>query len=170
MNLPAVVCAARAQVRPVTSGTSTLKDATSEAIRDWVTNVETTHYILGSVAGPHPYPMMVRRQMLERGGELQGEREAGMLGKRGSCFTWGSEVQQVQGVRTTVGGFGKAAHSGDRRPCKARQGKCRCAVHICSRRGGSLLRIQPAGRFSSAVATCTTSPASIRDPTLHLGI
>jgi len=37
-----------------------LKDATSEAIRDWVTNVETTHYILGSVAGPHPYPMMVR--------------------------------------------------------------------------------------------------------------
>jgi len=38
----------------------TLKDATSEAIRDWVTNVETTHYILGSVAGPHPYPMMVR--------------------------------------------------------------------------------------------------------------
>ncbi|KAJ1407922.1 Tryptophan synthase beta subunit-like PLP-dependent enzyme [Sesbania bispinosa] len=42
------------------SGTATLKDATSEAIRDWVTNVETTHYILGSVAGPHPYPMMVR--------------------------------------------------------------------------------------------------------------
>lgn len=42
------------------SGTSTLKDATSEAIRDWVTNVETTHYILGSAAGPHPYPAMVR--------------------------------------------------------------------------------------------------------------
>ena len=49
-----------ASVRPVTSGTATLKDATSEAIRDWVTNVETTHYILGSVAGPHPYPMLVR--------------------------------------------------------------------------------------------------------------
>lgn len=48
------------QVRAVHSGTATLKDATSEAIRDWVTNVETTHYILGSVAGPHPYPMMVR--------------------------------------------------------------------------------------------------------------
>lgn len=44
----------------MTSGTRTLKDATSEAIRDWVTNVETTHYILGSVAGPHPFPMMVR--------------------------------------------------------------------------------------------------------------
>lgn len=49
-----------AEVRPVHAGTATLKDATSEAIRDWVTNVETTHYILGSVAGPHPYPMMVR--------------------------------------------------------------------------------------------------------------
>jgi tryptophan synthase beta chain len=49
-----------AEVRPVEAGTGTLKDATSEAIRDWVTNVETTHYILGSVAGPHPYPALVR--------------------------------------------------------------------------------------------------------------
>ncbi|MEO0868630.1 MAG: tryptophan synthase subunit beta [Cyanobacteria bacterium J06642_11] len=49
-----------ATVQPVSSGTGTLKDATSEAIRDWVTNVENTHYILGSVAGPHPYPMIVR--------------------------------------------------------------------------------------------------------------
>ncbi|HYP04050.1 MAG TPA: tryptophan synthase subunit beta, partial [Cyanobium sp.] len=49
-----------ASVQPVTAGTGTLKDATSEAIRDWVTNVETTHYILGSVAGPHPYPMLIR--------------------------------------------------------------------------------------------------------------
>ena len=49
-----------ATVQPVTAGTGTLKDATSEAIRDWVTNVSDTHYILGSVAGPHPYPMMVR--------------------------------------------------------------------------------------------------------------
>ncbi len=49
-----------AQVHPVRSGTATLKDATSEAIRDWVTNVRTTHYIIGSCVGPHPYPMMVR--------------------------------------------------------------------------------------------------------------
>ncbi|WP_309740885.1 tryptophan synthase subunit beta [Chamaesiphon sp. OTE_20_metabat_361] len=49
-----------AEVRPVASGTGTLKDATSEAIRDWVTNVETTYYILGSAAGPHPYPTIVR--------------------------------------------------------------------------------------------------------------
>lgn len=49
-----------AQVIPVTTGSRTLKDATSEAIRDWVTNVETTFYIIGSVVGPHPYPMIVR--------------------------------------------------------------------------------------------------------------
>ena len=49
-----------AEVKVVNSGTATLKDATSEAIRDWVSNVETTHYILGSVAGPHPFPKIVR--------------------------------------------------------------------------------------------------------------
>src|SRR5690606_5382330 len=49
-----------ARVEPVTSGTRTLKDAANEAIRDWVTNVATTHYIIGSAIGPHPYPMMVR--------------------------------------------------------------------------------------------------------------
>jgi len=49
-----------ADVVEVTAGTKTLKDATTEAIRDWVTNVETTHYIIGSVVGPHPYPEMVR--------------------------------------------------------------------------------------------------------------
>ena len=49
-----------AQVVPVESGSKTLKDAMNEAMRDWVTNVDTTHYIIGSVAGPHPYPMMVR--------------------------------------------------------------------------------------------------------------
>ncbi|MQY64702.1 MAG: tryptophan synthase subunit beta, partial [Calditrichaeota bacterium] len=49
-----------AVVRPVSSGTRTLKDATNEAIRDWVASVENTHYLLGSVVGPHPYPMLVR--------------------------------------------------------------------------------------------------------------
>ena len=49
-----------AQVRPVTSGSRTLKDATNEAIRDWVTNVDDTHYLIGSVVGPHPYPKIVR--------------------------------------------------------------------------------------------------------------
>jgi len=49
-----------AEVRPVSSGSRTLKDAINEAIRDWVTNVDSTHYLLGSVVGPHPYPMIVR--------------------------------------------------------------------------------------------------------------
>jgi tryptophan synthase beta chain len=49
-----------AEVIPVSSGSKTLKDATNEAIRDWVANVKDTHYIIGSVVGPHPYPMMVR--------------------------------------------------------------------------------------------------------------
>jgi tryptophan synthase beta chain len=49
-----------AEVIPVTTGSKTLKDAINEAMRDWVTNVETTHYMLGTVAGPHPFPSMVR--------------------------------------------------------------------------------------------------------------
>ena len=49
-----------AELRPVTSGNATLKDAMNEALRDWVTNVETTYYLIGTAAGPHPYPEMVR--------------------------------------------------------------------------------------------------------------
>jgi tryptophan synthase beta chain len=49
-----------AEVRPVDSGSKTLKDAINEALRDWLANVKTTHYLLGSVLGPHPYPMMIR--------------------------------------------------------------------------------------------------------------
>jgi tryptophan synthase beta chain len=70
-----------AELIPVTSGSATLKDAMNEAIRDWITNVETTHYLIGSAAGPHPYPMLVRdlqavigrearEQILEREGRL----------------------------------------------------------------------------------------------------
>lgn len=70
-----------AEVRPVTSGTGTLKDAMNDALRDWVSNPESTFYIIGTVAGPHPYPAMVRdfqsvigrearAQMLEREGRL----------------------------------------------------------------------------------------------------
>ncbi|MXY18715.1 MAG: tryptophan synthase subunit beta, partial [Synechococcus sp. SB0664_bin_36] len=62
-----------AEVRPVTAGTATLKEATSEAIRDWVTNVESSHYILGSVAGPHPYPRLVRDFHRVIGEETRGQ-------------------------------------------------------------------------------------------------
>ena len=60
-----------AEVRPVDAGSRTLKDAINEAIRDWVTNVETTHYLLGSAVGPHPYPMMVRDFQSVIGGEAR---------------------------------------------------------------------------------------------------
>jgi tryptophan synthase beta chain len=70
-----------ATVVPVTTGTKTLKDAINEAMRDWVTNVETTHYLLGTVAGPHPFPTIgrnfhsimgveARKQIIEKTGEL----------------------------------------------------------------------------------------------------
>src|SRR5205807_3294915 len=62
-----------AKVTPVASGTRTLKDATSEAIRDWVTNVRNTHYVIGSVVGPHPYPMMVRDFQSVIGNEAKGQ-------------------------------------------------------------------------------------------------
>ncbi|MCX7739784.1 MAG: pyridoxal-phosphate dependent enzyme, partial [Meiothermus sp.] len=66
-----------AEVRPVESGTRTLKDATNEAIRDWVTNVRDSFYIIGSVVGPHPYPMMARDFQSIVGEEIKAQlREA----------------------------------------------------------------------------------------------
>ena len=62
-----------AEVRPVDSGSRTLKDATNEAIRDWVTNVHNTHYVIGSVVGPHPYPTLVRRFQRVIGDEARAE-------------------------------------------------------------------------------------------------
>ena len=60
-----------AEVRPVSSGTSTLKDAMNEALRDWVANVEDTFYIIGTVAGPHPYPALVRDFQAVIGNEVR---------------------------------------------------------------------------------------------------
>ena len=70
-----------AEVRPVASGSRTLKDATNEAIRDWVTNVATTHYVIGSAVGPHPYPMLVRefQSVIGREARAQMLEEAGRL-------------------------------------------------------------------------------------------
>ncbi len=70
-----------ADVRPVEAGTRTLKDAINEAIRDWVTNVETTHYLLGSALGPHPYPTIVRefQSVIGREAREQILRQVGTL-------------------------------------------------------------------------------------------
>ncbi|MBA3373660.1 MAG: tryptophan synthase subunit beta, partial [Euzebyaceae bacterium] len=62
-----------AEVVPVTSGTQTLKDAINEAMRDWVTNVESTHYLIGSVVGPHPFPQIVRDFVKVIGQEVRAE-------------------------------------------------------------------------------------------------
>ncbi|MEE2731899.1 MAG: tryptophan synthase subunit beta [Pseudomonadota bacterium] len=70
-----------AKVNPVTSGTKTLKDAMNEALRDWVTNVDDTFYIIGTVAGPHPYPMLVRdfQCVIGREARVQCQEHTGRL-------------------------------------------------------------------------------------------
>ncbi len=70
-----------ATVVPVTSGTKTLKDAMNEAMRDWITNIRTTYYCIGSVAGPHPYPMIVRdfQSVIGREARRQIQRQEGRL-------------------------------------------------------------------------------------------
>jgi tryptophan synthase beta chain len=84
-----------ARVIPVTTGSKTLKDATSEAIRDWVTNVATTFYVIGSVVGPHPYPMMVRdfqsvigRETIEQIQEKEGRQPTVLV----ACVGGGSNA------------------------------------------------------------------------------
>jgi tryptophan synthase beta chain len=65
-----------AEVRPVTAGAGTLKDAMNEALRDWVTNVENTYYLIGTAAGPHPYPEMVRNFQSVIGEEIKAQMQA----------------------------------------------------------------------------------------------
>ena len=88
-----------AEVRPVESGTRTLKDAVNEAIRDWVTNVETTHYMLGSAVGPHPYPLMVRDFQSVIGWEARAQCMA-QLGRLPDVV-----VACVGGGSNAIGGF-----------------------------------------------------------------
>ncbi|MFN2321930.1 MAG: tryptophan synthase subunit beta [Trueperaceae bacterium] len=101
-----------AEVRPVHSGTRTLKDATNEAIRDWVTNVRTTFYAIGSVVGPHPYPMMVRDFQSVIGRETMDQLEA-VEGRR----TPDLAVACVGGGSNAIGLFAPYAYlPADERP------------------------------------------------------
>ena len=115
-----------AEVIPVESGTRTLKDAINEAIRDWVTNVETTHYLIGSVVGPHPYPMLVRdfqtvigrearRQILEAEGRLPDYVVACVGGGSNAIGTFhqflGDESVELVGVEAGGEGLGTGKHS-----------------------------------------------------------
>jgi len=84
-----------ADIRPVTSGSGTLKDAMNEALRDWVTNVEDTFYIIGTVAGPHPYPAMVRDFQSIIGKEVRSqmhEREGRLPDSLVACIGGGSNA------------------------------------------------------------------------------
>ena len=113
-----------AQVVPVESGSRTLKDACNEAIRDWVTNVETTFYIFGTAAGPHPYPMMVRDFQCVIGNEAKVQMPE-MIGRQPdaviACVGGGSnaigmfypyiEEKGVQIIGVEAGGHGIASGS-----------------------------------------------------------
>ena len=108
-----------AEVVGVESGTKTLKDAVNEALRDWVTNPETTHYIIGSALGPHPYPLMVRdfqavigreakRQILEREGRLPDLLLACVGGGSNAIGLFHPFIEhaEVRMVGVEAGGFG----------------------------------------------------------------
>lgn len=112
-----------ATVIPVTSGTRTLKDATNEAIRDWVARVDDTHYIIGSVVGPHPYPTMVRDFQAVIGKEARGQllAQAGKLPTAVvACVGGGSNAMgifhefvaedDVRLIGVEAGGHGLAGH------------------------------------------------------------
>ncbi|MCE2454333.1 MAG: tryptophan synthase subunit beta [Gemmatimonadetes bacterium] len=115
-----------AEVRPVSSGTRTLKDATNEAIRDWVTNVADTHYVIGSVVGPAPFPRIVRdfqsvigkearEQLLEMEGSLPGTVVACVGGGSNAMgifhtFVTDEEVALI-GVEAAGEGLGSGRHS-----------------------------------------------------------
>ena len=108
-----------ASVKPVDAGARTLKEATSAAIRDWVTNVESTHYVIGSVVGPAPYPAIVRElqrvigdearaQLLEREGRLPGRVIACVGGGSNAIGTFAAflDDEQVQLIGVEAGGEG----------------------------------------------------------------
>jgi len=110
-----------AEVRPVDSGSRTLKDAINEALRDWVTNVETTYYLLGSALGPHPYPLMVRDFQSVIGREAREqiiEQEARLPDVLMACVGGGSNAiglfhsflddDQVRMIGVEAGGRGES--------------------------------------------------------------
>jgi tryptophan synthase beta chain len=98
-----------AQVKPVDSGTKTLKDAINEALRDWVTNVRTTHYLIGSAVGPHPFPTMVRDFQSVIGREIKKQFHAkkGIIddGDHHSLFFPDAIVACVGGGSNAAGSF-----------------------------------------------------------------
>jgi tryptophan synthase beta chain len=113
-----------AEVRPVTSGSRTLRDAINEALRDWMASVETTHYIIGSVVGPHPFPMIVRdfqsvigsearQQCLDAVGRLPDEVVACVGGGSNSAGMFYPFVDDESVTLTGVEAGGRGPKEGD---------------------------------------------------------
>ena len=143
------------------AGTGTLKDAMNEAIRDWITNVETTHYLIGSAAGPHPYPMLVRDLQAVIGREARAqvlEREGRLPDAVVACVGGGSNAiglfhpflddAAVRLSASRPGGDdarprGHASSGGGSRCCTARAATCsptrtaRCSRRTRSRPGST---------------------------------
>lgn len=124
-----------AKVIPVNSGSKTLKDAMNEAIRDWTANVKNTHYIIGSVAGPHPYPMMVRdfqsiigketkRQLMKKEGCLPGYLVACVGGGSNSMGLFHSffDDKKVKFIGVEAAGFGLSSGKHAATLCKGKIG------------------------------------------------
>jgi len=157
-----------AEVRPVAFGTKTLKEATSEAIRDWITNVETTHYLIGSCVGPAPYPELVA--------ELQS-----VIGREAREQILASEERLPETVVACVGGGSNAiGSSGSRRQALPRSGvaarpsstapapRCsrtrtvRLPTHTRSRPGSTIQASAPSTPFSATPAAPSTSSRRTR--------
>ena len=135
-----------ADIRPVTSGSGTLKDAMNEALRDWVTNVENTFYIIGTVAGPHPYPAMVRdfqsiigkevrEQMLDREGRLPDSLVACIGGGSNAMglFHPFLDDSDIRIIGVEAGGLGLETPDQRPRSQAAYRACCMATAHIFTR-------------------------------------
>ncbi len=175
-----------AEVVPVDSGSKTLKDALNEALRDWVTHVEDTFYIIGTVAGPHPYPMMVRdfqsiigKECIEQMPALAGQQPDAVI----ACVGGGSNAMGIfhpyidhHGVRLIgVEAAGEGLDSGKHAASIGRNPVCCTATApICCKtnKGKSPRRIRSARGWTTpvsapSIAYCTTSnaPSTWASPT-----
>jgi tryptophan synthase beta chain len=173
-----------AEVRVVESGSNTLKDAMNEALRDWVTNVATTYYLIGSVAGPHPYPMMVRdfqavigkearRQILAVEGRLPDYLVACVGGGSNSMglfypFIRDSRVKSGRHAATILGGEVGVLHGSKSYLLQDKNGQVRHTHSIAAGLdypgvGPELSYLRDQGRIRFAAATDREAMAALKE-------
>ena len=161
-----------AEVRPVEFGTRTLKEATSEAIRDWITNVETTHYLIGSCVGPHPYPEIVRELQAVIGREAREqilEAEERLPDAVVACVGGGSNaIGHLRRLRRRRRGAARRRRGGRRgEPRPGRPACCTARARRCSptRTARSSTRTRsPPGSTTPGSARSTPSCATRAAP------